>query len=618
MMHSACNDAIANLSSSQLVELWWAAGKALPSDAGHFSSCTSWPWARYLLLKLLASPAGGGESTLALGLCLPKACHAADVPSLVANSTVVRSLLPDLSVLEVKSAFATDPLDLSPVGPGFFAAVAVVVLLVVIVLAATVRTCRSGLLDAFALTGPGGSLQKLVELPASRPTDALNGLRVLSMAWIILGHSFLMPEGVSGYRNPEDIADGLNRHSAESNPLLMLVLQAEVSVDTFFFLSGFLLSHLTLKELRQSRMNVSMAVVMRYLRLTPSLAFVMLIYYQIWPHLAYGPFAVTLEQSIVQRCQGSWWSELTYTMNFIPFDSDKVCMGWTWYLGDDMIFFVFGIAILPLYHRRKILGWLCVLALIGASLGVTAWLIAKHHLSVYVFDAHYAQYSYWAYSKPYCRAPAYLVGLCAAWVLQELEVNGMRREEQRSPSCSASLAALAATGLLLLLVFLPATDFGSHKNSWNDFENILLLDLGRLLWAAALAVLTLLCYFGHLPRTEAFLAHRWWTPFVRLTYGAYLLHPLVIKLAAGTSTQYYTFSGMDLFYRWFGNTAMAYSLAIGLWCLVERPVMTLTTGALKKRRALAADAQQKAETRSPAATPLTSAAATASPSSPSA
>ncbi len=56
----------------------------------------------------------------------------------------------------------------------------------------------------------------------------------------------------------------------------------------------------------------------------------------------------------------SWWSELTYTMsfglnismaafscyvchvmfldlkqtrNFIPFDSDKVCMGWTWYLG---------------------------------------------------------------------------------------------------------------------------------------------------------------------------------------------------------------------------------------------------------------------------------------------
>lgn len=78
-------------------------------------------------------------------------------------------------------------------------------------------------------------------------------------------------------------------------------------------------------------------------------------------------------------------------MNFIPFDSDKVCMGWTWYLGDDMIFFIVGIAIIPIFHRAKLLGWFLLLSLTGISLGVTAFLITKYHLSAYIFDQHYAE-----------------------------------------------------------------------------------------------------------------------------------------------------------------------------------------------------------------------------------
>ena len=32
----------------------------------------------------------------------------------------------------------------------------------------------------------------------AKPTDHLNGMRVISMFWIILGHSFLMAAGISG------------------------------------------------------------------------------------------------------------------------------------------------------------------------------------------------------------------------------------------------------------------------------------------------------------------------------------------------------------------------------------------------------------------------------------
>merc|ERR1711948_222776 len=69
----------------------------------------------------------------------------------------------------------------------------------------------------------------------------------------------------------------------------------------------------------------------------------------------------------------------------------------------------------------------------------------------------------------------------------------------------------------------------------------------------------------------------------RLTYGAYLCHPIVIKMTAANATQYYNFSSMDLFYRWFGNTLLAYGGALVLWCLVERPTMTFTSMLLKNK-----------------------------------
>merc|ERR1712187_858293 len=112
----------------------------------------------------------------------------------------------------------------------------------------------------------------------------------------------------------------------------------------------------------------------------------------------------------------------------------------------------------------------------------------------------------------------------------------------------------------------------------------LYITFSRPMWAVCWAILTFLCYYGHVPITNGILSHRFWTPLARLTYGAYLCHPLVIKLAAGTSLEYYTFSGLDLFYRASGNCVMAFSGAVVLWVLVERPAMSLMSGAHKSTR----------------------------------
>ncbi|CAK9058356.1 unnamed protein product [Durusdinium trenchii] len=599
-----------------------ATGKGLPKDAGKFGMCTSIPGAHYLLATMTgALPlAPSNALQLGLGICVPEACRPGDVP-LILNSTIGLEIIPDLQTLTIANVHASDPIDgLAAPSLRCWLSVAVLASLMLISVLSTAFAhvsasrhqdgsafyCWCNLpSSAFSLIGRNGTLTKLVEQPPPKPTDSLNGLRVLAMAWIILGHSFLMPEGVSGYSNPQDITSSiLNKDSAENNPMLMLIIQAEQSVDTFFFLSGFLLSHLMLKELSNRGPNPVLAVLLRYFRLTPSLALVMLVYYGIVPYLASGPFAVILQDSIFRRCDGSWWSELTYTMNFIPFDSDKVCMGWTWYLGDDMIFFVLGCVLVPIYHRKKALGWWLLLCLSGLSMGVTAWLIARYHLSPYVFDSHYTEYSYYAYSKPYTRAPAYFVGISAAWLLGTLEEKGLTRESQphrRHPLAATAVAILSAA-VLCLVVFIPATDFGASKNSWNDFESILLLDFGRVAWALSWAAITILCYYGSLNGKQQLQSYesqklRFAAPLCRelrlfaldeFFFGtpgmdtpcsadlwclpaaspccldrhfsllqcfhcwiwnmetSWLCNNEVIKLAAGTSVQYYTFSGMAM------------------------------------------------------------------------
>jgi len=351
-------------------------------------------------------------------------------------------------------------------------------------------------------------------------------------------------------------------------------------------MGGFLLAFLTVKELEKSKgkFKYIQALALRYLRLTPSLAFVMMLYIMIWPHLGRGPFVPRFQNSIYRRCDGSWLSELTYTMNFIPFDSDNVCMGWTWYLGDDMIFFIFGILLIPLHFKNQTLGWAAASTLIAVSCGISIYEINLHHLETYYLGSGYANYSYWLYSKPYHRIPAFLVGLAAAWILIKVEEKGITPQTGMCRPITATFLWFFAFGLLAYITLVPLGNQGLHAHSWSSVTNIIYMTFSRLAWSCGWALITFLCYFEHTPKTDAFLSHRFWTPFARLTYGAYLCHPLVIKLTAARSVQYYTFCGTNLVQSWCYNVIAAYILSLFVWCLVERPMMTLTSAAIKSTR----------------------------------
>jgi len=235
----------------------------------------------------------------------------------------------------------------------------------------TTMTLTAVIADKLKVLSLCRNLPKLLASPGrAGPTDCLNGMRVVSMIWIILGHTMMMPAPINGYDNPEDL---LARWGARGSMWFQLVIGGEIAVDSFFYLSGFLMAYLGVKDLerRGGKIPVLRMVAHRYVRITPAFATTLVFYSEIASRVGDGPFFIRFQRSIFRRCDKMWWSELLYLHNFLPFDSDKVCMGWSWYLGNDFIFFLCSPAILLLHHHCPRTMWLAMAGVAAASFVLT-------------------------------------------------------------------------------------------------------------------------------------------------------------------------------------------------------------------------------------------------------
>lgn len=82
-----------------------------------------------------------------------------------------------------------------------------------------------------------------------------------------------------------------------------------LAVDTFFLVSGFLLSSLLLPKLDSGLLDgstrmawIAKAYLHRYLRLTPTLAFVTLMFWKVLPLLGEGPSFWAVGRAVEERC----------------------------------------------------------------------------------------------------------------------------------------------------------------------------------------------------------------------------------------------------------------------------------------------------------------------------
>ncbi|XP_072023530.1 nose resistant to fluoxetine protein 6-like [Amphiura filiformis] len=260
--------------------------------------------------------------------------------------------------------------------------------------------------------------RKILAIQKSGPYShlaALNGIRVLSMFWLILFHTHqFIPEFTD---NPHEVTSVYQRFSGQ----VIANLTATLSVDSFFVLSGMLVTYLTLNKLekRAGQLNWAVFYFHRFWRLTPVYMIIIMLWATMRPYFTNGPLYWTMNIDYpIDNCRKYWWTNLLYINNLYPYYLHEGCMTWGWYLANDMQFYIISSLIIYFLYRYSKIGYAIIGALMTACFTSLVVVYMKYDLRKN--PEQLDKVITLTYIRPWSRINSYLVGMIVGYVLYEM------------------------------------------------------------------------------------------------------------------------------------------------------------------------------------------------------
>jgi len=402
----------------------------------------------------------------------------------------------------------------------------------------------------------------LLFAPAEGHLRPLDGIRALSILWVVLFHA----GWYAAFHIPPTVYGGML-----AAPWMLPVWRGDFGVDVFFVLSGFLIAGMLIDERqRTGRLELGLFYLRRLMRL--------------WPALG---VAVLADVVVIGDHREMAWANLLYVSNFVPIL--EAAMGWTWSLAIEEQFYLvcpwLVRALQPLPGAAR----LAVIAAIVTGLcGIGAYVVFAGDFRA--FDSEIVinrDLGRWAlgfdqlYTKPWMRAGPLLAGVASAYVFR---IPGAmeRLAKSRMLPVIGLVAAIVAAALFTHWPVVASAPRGVE---------IAYLATFRTGFGIAIAYVLLLSLSRH-PVGAVIgrvLSSRALYPFGQLAYSAYLLNPIVTHMVDHVLAPFVWLAGappMALFLPFdMGGTFVA---AAGMYVLVERPFMEL------RPRAARSDSRQPA------------------------
>ncbi|CAG7732798.1 unnamed protein product [Allacma fusca] len=344
----------------------------------------------------------------------------------------------------------------------------------------------------------------------------LHGLRFLSMAWVVLCHTFSMILSQPTW-NLVDVKMLYRDWS------FYPIMNGTPSVDTFFALSGTLVAYSLLKELDKTKgkLNYPLFVIHRYLRLTPTYLILMGVMATLLPYFGNGPLWYTMDAES-KGCQDFWWHNALYVNNLITHETTG-CYGEAWYLANDMQFYLLSpLVIYPLWRWKRIgFGILTVLSI--ASVVIPAWIIADKSLPPTLTPSiNLKTYMADIYLKPWARFGPYVIGLGLGYILHYRVRNLGKFRAIPKLVIAAGWALCTALALAVIFGGMYYFDPVNADDTFSSFHTAIYGGLHRTIWGVCICWIIFACVSGYGGWVNKFLSLKLFMPLGRLTFCMYI------------------------------------------------------------------------------------------------
>ncbi|XP_055932260.1 nose resistant to fluoxetine protein 6-like [Argiope bruennichi] len=408
------------------------------------------------------------------------------------------------------------------------------------------------------------------ETTSNNNLNCLHGIRFLSMSWIILGHTYFLLN-IQATQNLES-----GRHYG-GMLAFQAILNGTVGVDTFFCIGGMLLCYFTIKivKIEGKPFNIVMYIVHRLWRIYP--VYILVILFSCFDYImSSGPLMHHFTHPYVDNCYKNWWANLLFINNF--YAVDKPCLGHSWYIASDLQLYIAALLILlPLLRWPKVGILLSVLAIIASVIftGVQTYVkdLAPTMLFVQPDPAERTEFWKDLYFTPFTHIGPYCIGILAGYLL-------VTRPNFKMSATVQIIGWIAAFICCFSTVYGPVNWNGGKEI--NFFAGLMYASFHRIAWALGVAWLIVCCATGRGGVINYILSWKIFIPLGRLTFIAYLIHPLVQVAFMGNLRHIFVPSHLFIVWIFIADLWVSYAIAFAACMLVEAPMMSLEKIILRK------------------------------------